>query len=156
MGFNYGKEKRKFDAAWEKTAAWYRAEGMSEEAIAEMREFDLAVFRSDRVYATHTQPLPNQDSSQSKSDQQYLKLTRKFPSMATDIDDYAFKGRFDWIETLDNEELVLKLRQLSLEDLELVTMIVFDGLTHSEIADLRGCTRSNVSKKWTQIKKSLE
>ena len=33
MTFHYAREKAKFDAAWEKTAAWYRAEGMSEEAI---------------------------------------------------------------------------------------------------------------------------
>ena len=31
MGFRYAREKKKFNAEWAKTAAWYKAEGMPDE-----------------------------------------------------------------------------------------------------------------------------
>ena len=40
MGFNYAREKRKFDEKWKKLEDWYRESGMSEDAIREMREYD--------------------------------------------------------------------------------------------------------------------
>ena len=33
MGFNYAREKRKFDEKWKKLEDWYRESGMSEDAI---------------------------------------------------------------------------------------------------------------------------
>ena len=43
MGYNYSREKRKFDAEWKKKEAWYRESGMSEEAIQEIFTYDWAV-----------------------------------------------------------------------------------------------------------------
>lgn len=52
MGFHYAREKKKFDAEWAKTAAWYKAEGMPDEDIEAMRRFDWAEFCSRRAYET--------------------------------------------------------------------------------------------------------
>ena len=40
MQFNYGYEKKKFDAAWKQLAKTYEEAGMSAEAIQAMYEYD--------------------------------------------------------------------------------------------------------------------
>jgi len=50
MGFNYGREKKKFDTDWKKKATWYRAVGMSEDAIQTLHAFDWEQFKSERRY----------------------------------------------------------------------------------------------------------
>lgn len=44
MGFNYAREKRKFDKEWEQLHQEYAAAGMSEAAIAQMKAFDWGCF----------------------------------------------------------------------------------------------------------------
>ena len=50
MGFNYAREKGKFDEKWKKLEVWYRRSGMSEDAIREMREYDWNEFNSTRKF----------------------------------------------------------------------------------------------------------
>lgn len=50
MGFNYGREKRKFDKEWERLEAEYAAAGMDEAAIMAMKLYDWKWFCSERVY----------------------------------------------------------------------------------------------------------
>lgn len=50
MGYNYSREKRKFDAEWKKKEEWYRESGMSEEAIQEIFTYDWAEFNSTRRF----------------------------------------------------------------------------------------------------------
>ena len=57
MRWNNGYERKKFEKEQQKLAAQYRAVGMAEEATREMYAFDLEVFRSDRRFYEHTQPL---------------------------------------------------------------------------------------------------
>lgn len=53
MGFNYAREKRKFDEKWKKLEEWYRKFGMSEDAIREMYEYDWREFNSNRKFYRH-------------------------------------------------------------------------------------------------------
>ena len=57
MQFNYGYEKKKFDAAWKQLAKTYEEAGMSAEAIQAMYEYDWDAFKAARVEALHTQEL---------------------------------------------------------------------------------------------------
>ena len=60
MGFNYGREKRRFDKEWEQLQKEYAAAGMEEADIAQMKEFDWEWFRSRRTYENHNQALPDE------------------------------------------------------------------------------------------------
>ena len=92
MGFNYAREKRKFDEKWKKLEDWYRKSGMSEDAIREMREYDWNELKARRCY-------------ENKRDEG-----------GTDIEEIAepeterkTSGRYGWIEDLSNPALVHKL-----------------------------------------------
>lgn len=132
MGFYYAREKQKFDAEWERLSAWYQAEGMSAEAIRELYQYDCAVFCRQRSFENRTQPLPEEPASV---------LYQKFAQLTTMMTDTDLRGRYDWIESLDDEELAGRLKKLSADDRELLTQIVMDGLTKAEVARLRGVTR---------------
>lgn len=147
MGFYYAREKQKFDAEWERLSAWYQAEGMSAEAIGELYQYDWAVFCRQRSFENRTQPLPEEPGNV---------LYQKFAQLTTVMTDTDLRGRYDWIESLDDEELAGRLKKLSEDDRELLTQIVMDGLTKAEVARLRGVTRQSINDKIQRIKKILK
>lgn len=53
MSWNNGLERKKFEKRQAILAEQYRLVGMTEQQIQQMNEFDLAVFRSERIYYTH-------------------------------------------------------------------------------------------------------
>ena len=147
MGFHYAREKQKFDAEWERLSAWYRVEGMSAEAIRELYQYDWAVFCRQRSFENRTQPLPEEPASV---------LHQKFSQLTTVMTDTDLRGRYDWIESLDDDELAGRLKKLPADDRELLTQIVMDGLTKAEVARLRGVTRQSINDKIQRIKKFLK
>ena len=147
MGFHYAREKQKFDAEWERLSAWYQAEGMSTEAIKELYQYDWAVFCRQRSFENRTQPLPEEPASV---------LHQKFSQLTTVMTDTDLRGRYDWIESLDDDELAGRLKKLPADDRELLTQIVMDGLTKAEVARLRGVTRQSINDKIQRIKKFLK
>lgn len=147
MGFYYAREKQKFDAEWERLSSWYQAEGMSAEAIRELYQYDWAVFCRQRSFENRTQPLPEEPASV---------LYQKFAQLTTGRTDTDLRGRYDWIESLDDEELAGRLKKLSEDDRELLTQIVMDGLTKAEVARLRRVTRQSINDKIQRIKKFLK
>ena len=147
MGFYYAREKQKFDAEWERLSSWYQAEGMSAEAIRELYQYDWAVFCRQRSFENRTQPLPEEPASV---------LYQKFAQLTTRMTDTDLRGRYDWIESLEDEELAGRLKKLSEDDRELLTQIVMDGLTKAEVARLRGVTRQSINDKIQRIKKFLK
>lgn len=102
MGFYYAREKQKFDAEWERLSAWYQAEGMSAEAIKELYQYDWAVFCRQRSFGNRTQPLPEEPGNV---------LYQKFSQLTTGMTDTDLRGRYDWIESLDDEELAGRLKK---------------------------------------------
>lgn len=150
MGFYYAREKKKFDAEWAKTAAWYKAEGMSDEDIEAMRQFDWAEFCSRRAYENRTQPLPEETIEADSANT----LFQKFEQLT--VSPEAFNRRSDWIEQIEDNALAGRLKQLSPDDLELLTLLIADGLSQTEIANRYYVSRQTVNEKITRIKKFLK
>ena len=155
MGFNYGKERRQFEAEWVKLRRQYREAGFPEDKIDAMYAFDEKVFRQRRSYENHNQPLPSEDFGEDDSENR-TSLFGKFESLAVSFDDSEFDGRFDWVDTVSDPALTYRLKQLKQADLELLTMIAIEGYSQSEAARLLGCSQKNISLKMTRIKKFLK
>ena len=130
MGFYYAHEKKKFDAEWEKTAAWYKSEGMSDEDIEKMRLFDWAEFCRQRSYENRTQPLPEEYFD----DENGSTLFQKFEQLTVTVDSETFQSRYDWIEQISDTRLARKLKSLSADEIEMLTLIVFDRCKQEEAA----------------------
>jgi len=155
MGFNYAKERMKFEKRWNKLRKEYRDAGMSESNIQKMYDFDNSIFRQQRRFETHNQGLPladlNDDDPEAKTD-----MFKKYESLTVTFDESDFGGSLSWIETIDIPKLAARLKQLKHSDLELLTMIAIEGFSQVEVADKLGCSQKNISIKIKRLKKFLK
>ena len=149
MGFNYGYEKKKFDSRWKRLEVEYCDAGMSEEQIAAMKEYDWAWFCSQRVFQNHTQPIPCEQYDEVCGQSQ---LFRKFASLSYQWDvDKIDQTRYGWLASVENEQLLLRLKKLSKKDLELLTLLFVDGYRQIDVARLWHCSRSAVAQRFKKI-----
>lgn len=145
MCWNNGKERRKFEKVQSALAKQYRAEGMTEEQVRQMYEFDLVAHRSDRAYYSHTQALELCDGEAGCKVTDFLLEYYQ----ATSFRNYS--NRYWWIDELEN--LYNAAIKLPDTDKELLTLYVFDGFTQKEIAAIRNCDQATVSRQLNRIKK---
>ena len=156
MSWNDGYERRRFEARQKKQAEEYRALGMTEEQIQAMYEFDLEQYKSDRRHYSHTQSFIPDDFDESEDDDEKLSIFEKFKDvLTTTIENSSDKSRYWWVEDIEDAELSKRIKSLSTDDIELITLYVFDGYTQDEIAIQLSCTKQNIQKKIRRIKNFL-
>ena len=134
MSYNYAREKRRFDAEWKRRELWYRKEGMSEGDIEAMRRFDLEQFNRDRAYESRRRPLETACGSC------YVQHTSE---------------RYGWIDEVSDPRLTERLQRLSERDIELLTLLIYDGLSQTEAADIMGYKQYDISRQFARILKNL-
>lgn len=154
MGFNYAKEKRKFERQWADVRKQYEEAGMSQDAIEALYDFDWNWFKSRRRYISHLVDLPDgitvEDLPRKVCEAENTHLLKRYNMNA------AQRGtRYHWMEEIENEKLLQKLMLLSDDELELLTALAFEGYTQSEIAQERTCSRMAICKQLHKIKKIL-
>ena len=154
MGFNYAKERRKFEAEWRKLRQEYEQVGMDEQAIEQIYLFDLKVFCAGRVYENHTQQMPDMYTTENLAE--HSSLLKKFENLSVTFDEAAFHDRYAWVETIEDSHLSALLRKLPQRDLELLTFLVIEGHTQEEAAKKWGCKQSSISERYKKIKKFLK
>ena len=144
MSWNNGYETKKFEARQKKQAEEYRALGMTEDQIQAMYEFDLEQFKSERRHRMHTQPLQVEEFEENDADESDNTLLNEFfDELTCTIETSGDKSRYWWVEEIDDSETVKKIKSLSERDLEILTFMVIDELTHEEIAKIMGvCVRT--------------
>ena len=152
MGFYYASEKRKFDREWERLSKEYAEAGMSESAIAEMRAFDWKWFCSRRVYALHNQRLPETEYADGDGSSA---LFRRYSSLSVQPD-MAMTGRYGWVDDISDERLFERLRKLKEADIELLTLIWFEGYTQTDVARMWGYSKSAISSRMKRITERLK
>lgn len=152
MGFNYGREKRRFDKEWEQLRKEYAAAGMEEADIARMKEFDWEWFCSRRTYENHNQTLPDEEDIEAGK----TLLFQKFPELSADFEQQEFTDRYAWLQDIEDEKLYQRLCRLGEKDLELLTLITMERYTQAEVAKLWGCSRSAITQKVKKIQKYLQ
>lgn len=155
MGFNYGKEKFIFDKEWQKLRKQYIKAGMSEETIQELYDFDWSWFRARRNYENRVQALPNEDIDEKRAETR-SNLFRKFATLSTNFEEMEVLGRYAWIDTISDVALFKKLKNLTEDELELLTLLAIEGYTQPEIAGKMQCSQNAISKRLIKIKKILK
>ncbi len=147
--FNYREEKRRFDKKLEILEKEYRAAGMSDQGIAEMRGFDLETFRKTRNETNH-----RADISLSESDERNLNMDQLLYTNGHYIrfESNLFEGKYGWLNDIENELLLKSIKNLSADDLELLLLVAIEGYSQAEIARIRGCSKNAISKRMKKIK----
>ena len=152
MTFNYGAEKRKFEKVWAKLAKTYAEAGMEPEAIKAMYEFDWKIFKSERNEALHTQEFAIPESANEEMDDCESPLYEKFlEQLSSEYDTFGSHSRYWWLEELTTPCLTIGVPALTVEDKELLTLYIVDGLTIREIARYLNLQKSTISERLLRI-----
>lgn len=155
MGFNYGLEKKNFDSQWAMTRKQYEDAGMSSEAIQAMYDYDWSVFNANRSYQNHTQEIAAPSFEQ--SEESYSPLMNKYQEAISVTDTYhETKSRFAWIGEIEDENLLSALEKLSDDDLEILTLYIYEGYSTVELSKVYGIAHQNISKRIVKITNSLK
>lgn len=155
MGFNYGLEKKNFDSQWAVTRKQYEDAGMSSEAIQAMYDYDWSVFNATRAYQNHTQEIAAPSFEQ--SEESYSPLMNKYQEAISVTDHYCeTNSRFAWIGEIEDENLLSALEKLSDEDLELLTLYIYEGYSTVELSKAYGIAHQNISKRIVKITNFLK
>ena len=90
MAYIHGLAEKIFKEEWEKTKAYYRANGMTEEQIESMHEFERSVFNSDRTfYEGSVELFDNEESETLETKDLYITdMVRDWPELIDDIEMY--------------------------------------------------------------------
>lgn len=157
MSWNNGYERKKFEARQKKQAEEYKAQGMTEEQIKAMYEFDLEQYKSDRRYHLHTQPFSSSDFDDGEDDDSESTLLNKFfDELTVTIDSSSEQSRYWWIEEIEDEELAYRVKCLSSDEIEMLTTLAFDGYTQAEAAKKMGIPYRTFKFKLHNIKDFLK
>ena len=155
MGFNYGLEKKNFDSQWAVTRKQYEDAGMSSEAIQAMYDYDWSVFNANRSYQNHTQEMAAPSFEQ--SEESYSPLMNKYQEAISVTDTYhETKSRFAWIGEIEDENLLSALEKLSDDDLEILTLYIYEGYSTVELSKAYGIAHQNISKRIIKITNFLK
>ncbi len=152
MEFNYNTEKRKFEQNWAKFEAFYRKNGMPEESIQKMYEYEWDQFKAARIEAIHTQEMgfqPDDDDDKVMMDSPLFK--KFFEQFTSEYDTYSTHSRFWWLEELCDPRLVAALPRLTDEDKELLTLVIMEGYSQEECAVKMHSSQSAISRKFIHI-----
>ena len=155
MGFNYGLEKKNFDRQWAIMRKQYEDAGMSIEVIQAMYEYDWSVFNATRSYQNHTQEIAAPSFEQ--GEEAYPPLMNKYQEAISVTEHYCeTKSRFTWIGEIENEHLLSALERLSDDDLEILTLYIYEGYSTVELSKVYGIAHQNISKRIIKITNFLK
>ena len=155
MGFNYGLEKKNFDRQWAIMRKQYEDAGMSIEVIQAMYEYDWSVFNAARSYQNHTQEIAAPSFEQ--GEESYSSLMNKYQEAISITEHYReTKSRFTWIGEIEDEHLLSAFEKLSDEDLELLTLYIYEGYSMVELSKAYGIDHQNISKRIIKITNFLK
>lgn len=158
MSWNNAYERKKFNARIKREIAEYQAAGTTEEQIAEIVMFDEEQFRNDRRYRMHTQEFCESDFDDDGGDNGKSPLYQKYMGQLTVSinDEKVSADRYGWIEDIKNTELYTALSNMSEERMDLLTSVVFEGKSMTEIAKEKGLSVSAITQRMGTIKKYLK
>ena len=115
---------------------------MSNKQIRKMMEFDYNQLKQERVYREHNQMMP-EATYEDGTNSLMVKFEESFA-----VEDEHFERGHDWIENLDDMELLAKIKTLSDEQLELMTSLAFKEITQRKMAEIAGVSPAAISKRW--------
>ena len=156
MKLNYGYEYAKFRAEQKKQREFYLSVGMTEEAIDEIEKFDKQEFLRELAYKRNTIPWDLTTPFETDDESKNPLYEKNFYQLTVTIESELPQTRSGWIDQIDNPHLIEAIQKLSEEQIEIVTLLVFDECEQEEIAKILGINQSSVSRRITTIKKIFE
>ena len=134
----------------EKQREEYKKQGMTDAQIEEIEKKDWEIYRSDRCYYSHTQPLEFEDDNFDKED--CTPLCKFFSEELCDYIHPDYSNPHWWIDEIEDEHILRQIKKLNLEEIEVLTLVVFEGLQRKEAALVLGISVDSVDRKFRKYR----
>ena len=151
MKFNYEHEKRVFEKDWMHIEKHCLAVGITREKLEKVKAEEWEAFRRERSFRHFTVHIPEEEYVDGSHP-----LEVKCPEKFCCEDTYFQTGRYDWVETISSPELLDKVKELTLKQLDILTLYVFEEKNQAEIAKDLGVSQAAVSQQIKTIIKKLK
>ncbi len=157
MGVYFANEYRQFEQEMQKRKAEFLESGCSEQEFLEYYTMCREQLNRDLAYRRRTVSLDHQTEDMDSDGQN--PLFSDYLSELSEEMDLPSLHKFWWIDQIENASLLMTLLSFSDEELTLIDMSVYRGLTQNVIAEQTGKTQSSISRKletlYKKLKKSL-
>lgn len=151
MAFNFSTAYKKYEQQEAQRRAYYAKLGMAQSDIDAICAFDKEQFLSDCRYQRRMQSLTTEDEF---GDERSPLLVR-FADVLTVYQTPSMTERFWWVDEIESTELIQKIKKLTVEELDLITMYVFESLTQKEIAEKLNVSQIAVHKRLKKLLKKF-
>ena len=129
MAYNHAKEEKVFKKQWEQKEKFYRENGMNDEQISIIREFDEKAFKLDRAFYRRTTLLSEPESlSEGVSDSHSDTYLKEY-----------------WTELIDSEDKYCRLMKVPPVMRKAFYMYKVIGLHQSEISSKLSIPQQTIS-----------
>ncbi len=157
MGVYFAEEYRQFEKEMLERKKEYRESGCSEQDFLEYYTMRRKQLNRDLAYRRRTVSL-NHRTEDMDSDGQNPLYSDYLSALSVEMD-LPSVHKFWWIDQIENPGLLMTLLSFSDEELTLIDMSVYQGLTQKAIAKRTGKDQSSISRKletlYKKLKKSL-
>ena len=137
------RERDRFLRELKRREKEYREAGMTEQQILAMREYDIAAFSSDRSYYTHTVSCDFYDDE--------MEETLAIEAFEQDDDGEKVQGNTEWYDTFENKYLIRAIKKLSQEEIDLLSLYLYEGYSQTEIGQLYNIPQYEISRRISNI-----
>ena len=151
MKFNYEHEKRILEKEWMYIEKQCLEIGIAKDEIERVKADEWEAFRRERSFRYFTVHFPEEEYMDGSHP-----LEVKYPEKFYREDTYFQTGRYDWVESISNPELLDKVKGLTLKQLDILTQYVIEERNQAEIAKKLGVSQAAVSQQINTIIKKLK
>lgn len=153
MCWNDGYERKRFEEKLKKQREEYKKHGMTDTQIEEIGKTDWEIYRSDRRFFSHTQPLESDDSFDDDGRNPLMAFFSEELSVASFRD---CSNRYWWMDEIENPDLYETLIKFPECDKTIISLLVFEGFTQTQIAhDIYHVSDNVIYKKVKRIRLKL-
>ena len=144
MCWNAGYERKRFEEKLKKQREEYKKHGMSDAKIEEIEKKDWEIYRSDRRFYSHTQPLEIDDDFENETKNPML---FHFVSNFSDCLTPDYSNKYWWVSEIEDERIIALLSILTDEELTIITLLVFEKCSQTEICEICGLSKYAVHRR---------
>lgn len=155
MKYNNRIATEKFNREWAQLEKEYRAAGMSETAIQEMRAFDWDLKKKERIFCWHNQYLPDLSVEDLDMDIEMSPLYKKFIEVLAVETEYFAEGD-QWIDAVEDVKLAIGLKSLTEKQKMIMRLVYVEEYNQLTVANIMGVSEAMISKQMKAIKKKIK
>ena len=151
MAFNFSRQRRMFHAVQEKQRKEYEAAGMNEEQMLAMHEIDLHQFNRDVAYGRRKLSLSSDFGQEDEGN-----IVRRMPIALAVVQQPSQDKMMWWLDEIEDTVLSCNLMRLTLQELEMIDLLVYRGYTQKEISVMKGKSPAAISFRLKAIREKLK